>query len=99
MRKRPTRAGFEPRRFGEPTQYRPDRLLQRPPDRRFTALVLARQLCHRLASSIALGDTPALAGVERIWSTELCALVLCSLDGLPHIVPGSVRAQTRLCRP
>ena len=33
-------------------------LLQRPPNRRLTALVLARQLCHCLAGRVTLRDAP-----------------------------------------
>src|SRR5215475_6751457 len=60
-------------------------LLQRPPDRRFTAAVLARQLCHRLASSVALGDTPALAVIKQSRPAELRALSFCPLD--PFFTP------------
>jgi hypothetical protein len=35
--------------------------LERAPDRRLAALVLARQLCHRLPGSVTLGQAAALA--------------------------------------
>ena len=38
--------------------------MQRPPNRRLTAIVLTRQLCHCLAGSVTLGDAPALAVIE-----------------------------------
>ena len=49
----------------------PAPLLQRPPNRRFTALVLARQLCHCLAGSVTLRDAPALAVIECSRPAEL----------------------------
>jgi hypothetical protein len=49
-------------------------LLQRPPNRRLTALLLARQLCHCLAGSVTLGDAPALAGIECRWAAKLLAI-------------------------
>src|SRR5262249_20190709 len=54
----------------------------RPPDRRFAAAVLARQLCHRLAGCVALGDTPALAMIKHGGPAELRALSFCPLDPL-----------------
>src|SRR6478735_6410930 len=56
------------------------RLLQRPPNRGLADLVLARQFRHRLASSVPLGNAPALAGIECSRSAELLAVGLGPLD-------------------
>src|SRR5215831_1225112 len=40
-------------------------LLKGPPYGRLAAFVLPRQLCHRLAGRVPLGNAPALAGIER----------------------------------
>jgi hypothetical protein len=41
----------------------PPALLQRPPDRRLAALILAGQLGHGLAPGVTLGNPAAVAGV------------------------------------
>src|SRR6516164_5095580 len=56
--------------------------LQRPPDRRLAAFILPRQLSHRLAGRVPLGNTPALAGVERSRPAEPGALAPGPLDPL-----------------
>src|SRR6516164_675399 len=56
--------------------------LKRPPNGRFADFVLQRQLSHRLASSVTLGDLPLLAGIEARRAAELRAPSLGSLDSL-----------------
>src|SRR6478735_4438324 len=60
-------------------------LLQRPPDRRFTALIVARQLCHRFPGGVALGDPSALTVIKRSRPAELRALSFGPLD--PFFTP------------
>jgi hypothetical protein len=54
--------------------------LQRSPDRRFAAFVFARQVGHRLAISVALGNAAALSDIEHSLATELLALGLGAID-------------------
>jgi hypothetical protein len=48
---------------------------QRPEDRGLADFVLTRQLRHRLAGSVSVGDLALLAGIQRARSAELLALV------------------------
>jgi len=51
------------------------------------ALVLARQLCHRLAGRVPFGDMPALAGVQGQGSAEFGALALGAFDAFLAAFP------------
>src|SRR6476646_438235 len=68
MRERPTTVGNS------------ERLLQRPPNRRFTALIFAGQFRHGLAGRVTLAYAPALAGIEHIGPTKLRAFSFCPPD-------------------
>src|ERR1700733_2499211 len=48
---------------------------QRPEDRGLADFVFTRQLRHRLAGSVSVGDLALLAGIQRARSAELLALV------------------------
>lgn len=69
-------------------------LLQCPPDRRLADVVLDRQLGHRLAGRVALGDLAALAGVELGRATEQRALGL----GAGNAIVAALADQAALCR-
>ena len=55
-------------------------LLQRAPDRRLGDAVAGRQLGHRLARGVTLGDLAALADVELGLVAELLAFGLGAID-------------------
>src|SRR4051812_15843261 len=70
-------------------------LLQRPPDRGFAAVVLARQLCHGLAATITLGNTPALAGIEDSWAAKLSAFAFRAFDAFLTALPDQFALELR----
>jgi hypothetical protein len=57
-----------------------ERVLQCPPDGCLSALILARQLGHCLASRIALSNALFLAGIQRSRATEFRTLALRSVN-------------------
>jgi hypothetical protein len=55
---------------------------QRPPDRSLTNLIVARQLSHRFALGVTVGNHPFLARMEPVRTPELLALPLGPLNAL-----------------
>jgi hypothetical protein len=49
---------------------------QRPPDRSLTNLIVARQLSHRFALGVTVGNHPFLARIEPVRTPELLACLL-----------------------